>query len=219
MSNEKLYEATCIARDQLYGSLGKVGSDVIAHAINPAFMGGPAWPALRQAFNVIRRNDSIIVASSGLSDPFDDVEQINSGFELEIMAETREDIGNDIPGSWLFKLVYAVSQQAAYSGKIKFYLDQYNVTTMELFAEDSGLEVFQNGDGMVGIMLGVEHPERPKDIEFPGGNIKLVTVKILTTEELDYVVEHRAEGRNKLHSLFKECGSFHFCEHGRESLV
>ena len=40
MSSE-IYEKTNAARDELFGSLGKVDPDVIAHAINPAFMGGP----------------------------------------------------------------------------------------------------------------------------------------------------------------------------------
>ncbi len=217
--NTKLFEATCLERDKLYESLGKVDNDVIAHIINPAFMGGPAWPALRQAFSVIRRDDSIIIASNGLSDPFDDLEEVNSGFEVEIIAETKSNIDCDIMDSWLFRLVYSVSQQAAQSGQFKTFIDTHNVITMELFAEDDGLEMFQNSNGIVGVMFGVEHPKRPKNIVFPGGNITLVTVQVLTPKELEYVVEHRAEGRNTLHQLFKESGIYHFCDPNRKSLI
>ncbi len=212
MNFDHLYEETNVARKKLFESLGRLDSDVIAHGINPSFMGGPSWPATRQAFSIIRKDGSIIIASTGLSDPFEDATDRNSGFELEMIAETKSDIGDDITSSWLFKLVYYMSQQAACNGKLKYYLEQYNVTTMELTASDAGLEDFQDEKGMVGVMLGVEHPELPKHIVFPGGNIILVTIKILTPEELKYVVEFRAEGRNKLHRLFQESETYHFCE-------
>ncbi len=139
--------------------------------------------------------------------------------ELEMMAETKSNIGENIPSSWLFKLVYYMSQQAACSGQLKYYLEQYGVTTMELIASEAGLEQFQNEQGMVGVMLGVEHPDLPKKVKFPGGNIILTTIKILTPEELKYVVEYRAEGRNTLHNLFKQTQTYHFCEPNRRSLI
>ena len=52
--NTETYDQTNQARDKLFSSLGEVDSDVIGHMINPAFMGGPQWPSLRQAFSVIR---------------------------------------------------------------------------------------------------------------------------------------------------------------------
>lgn len=126
MSTE-IYDQTNEAREKLFSSLGQVDPDVIAHIINPAFMGGPRWPALRQAFSVIRTNTSIKVVSNGLSDPFDDVVEPNNGFRLEVVAETKEKVGADISGSWLFKLVYAVSQQAAHSGQLASFVAQLTV--------------------------------------------------------------------------------------------
>ena len=74
-SAEKVLEASYHARDVCWQQLGTVDPDVLGHIINPAFMGGPRWPALRQAFRVVRRpNGNVIIASDGLSDPFDDVE-------------------------------------------------------------------------------------------------------------------------------------------------
>ncbi|MCP3037566.1 hypothetical protein K6X10_20445 [Xanthomonas euvesicatoria pv. allii] len=218
MSSE-IYEKTNAARDELFGSLGKVDPDVIAHAINPAFMGGPSWPALRQAFSVIRTSNSIRVASNGLSDPFDDVEEPNNGYRLEILAETKEKLTGDIAGSWLFKLVYALSQQAACSGQIADFIERHGVITMELFAQDCGLEDFQNEHGMVGVMIGVEHPELPKKIQFPAEDVFLAAVQILKPDELAYVAEKRAEGRNHLHSLMKSSGQYHFVSPGRGSLL
>ena len=216
---DNLYEATCSAREKLYSSIGEVEPDVIAHIINPAFMGGPAWPALRQAFSVIHREGSTLVISNGLADPFDDVEEKNSGFEIEVFAETKEPIEGSILESDLFKLVYATAQQAAHSGQMAEFVQQYGVITMELYADDCGLHQYQNENGMVGIMIGIEHPDISKSVEFPGGKVILASVQVLTPAELDYVVEHRAEGRNQMHQKFKEAGIFHYLARNRSSLI
>ena len=216
---EKLFEATCDTRDKLYASLGEVEPDVIAHIINPAFMGGPAWPALRQAFSIIHRGNSTMVISNGLADPFDDEEAVNSGFNIEIYAETKQQIEKEVQESDVFKLVYATAQQAAHSGQMAQFVEQYDVITMELYADDCGLHEYQNENGMVGIMIGIEHPDVEKSVEFPGGNVILASVQILSPAELEYVVEHRAEGRNQLHEKFKEAGVFHYLEKGRSTLI
>jgi len=66
----QMLATACAARDAFYASLGSMDSDVLTPLINPAFSGGPRWPSLRQAWRVIRKPDSIIIASDGLSDPF-----------------------------------------------------------------------------------------------------------------------------------------------------
>ena len=214
-----LYEQTLEARDKLYSTFGKGDSDVLAPIVNPAFQGGAMWPALRQAFNIIRRDNSTIIISNGLSDPFDDYEEKNSGFEIEVMAETKQKIEDDISSSWLAKLVYRVSQEVAHNNQIKDFVEQYNVVTMEFFASDFGLEDYENEYGMIGVMFGIEHPERVKYYNFPGAKILIMTVKILTPDELDYAVEHRAEGRNKLHKLFKDTKQYHFNDLNRKSVL
>jgi hypothetical protein len=217
--SQNLFDETCKARDEFYSSVGNVEPDVVAHVINPAFMGGPAWPALRQAFSIIHRGDNTIVISNGLSDPFDDVEKPNTGFGIEIYAETKERIEGNITESSLFKLVHATAQQAAHSGQMADFVRQHGVITMELYADDCGLHQYQNENGMVGIMIGVEHPDVPKKFDFPGGEVILAAVQVLTPEELSYVAEARAEGRNNLHEKLKATGIYHFLSPDRRSLI
>ena len=71
--NAALCDASHKARQACWSIVGQVDSDVLSHIINPTFMGGPRWPALRQAFAVIRRPETqtVVLASDGLSDPFD----------------------------------------------------------------------------------------------------------------------------------------------------
>ncbi|UTF60904.1 suppressor of fused domain protein [Gilvimarinus sp. DA14] len=218
MSTE-VYDQTNEVRDTLFSSLGNVDPDVIGHMINPAFMGGPQWPSLRQAFSIIRTNKSIKVASNGLSDPFEDMAEPNNGFRLEVIAETAEKLEADIYNTWLFKLVYAISQQAAHSSQIADFVATHGVITMELYAEDCGLEEFQNKNGMVGVILGVESPDMPKTVNFPAEEITLVTVQILTPDELDYVAEKRAEGRKHIHELLQKKGVYHRIELNRKSVL
>lgn len=68
------------------------------------------------------------------------MQEPNTGFGMEIYSETKEDIKGSISDSSLFKLVYATAQQAASSGQIANFLLKYNVITMELYADDCGLQ-------------------------------------------------------------------------------
>ncbi len=90
---------TNIARDELFHLLGEVDSDVISYMLNPSFMDGPKWPALRQTLSIIRIKDCVSMVSNGLSNPFDDSDSPNNGFKLEIIAETKEDIRGDVSSS------------------------------------------------------------------------------------------------------------------------
>lgn len=218
MTNE-FYEQTLSSRDQLFNSLGDVDPDVIGHLINPALMGGPRWPSLRQAFSVIRDKGSIKIASNGLSDPFDDIDEPNNGFRLEVLAETSDDIGNDLSNSWLFKLVYAISQQAAHNGQLADLINEYGVLSMELYAEDCGLQEFQNEKGMVGVMLGVENPKIPKRTQFPAEEIVILTIQLLTPDELEYVAEKGAEGRKHIHDLLGAKEIYNTISANRPSLL
>lgn len=218
MTDERL-AAACAARDAFYASVGDVDPDVIAHAINPAFMGGPRWPALRQAFSVIRRGANTIVASNGLADPFDDVAAPNTGFGIEVYAEMPVPAGVDIARSDLFRLVYATAQEAACSGRMAEFVRAHGVIAMEFVADRCGLHAYQNDAGAVGIMIGVTHPLVPKVVEFPGGEVLFAAVQILTPDELACVVERRAEGRQHVHARLHAAGIHHVLTPGRPSMI
>ena len=71
---EDLLDRTAAARKETWQELGTSEPLVLNDTVNPALMGGPKWPALRQAFRVVRRRTGgVILASDGLSDPFDDI--------------------------------------------------------------------------------------------------------------------------------------------------
>jgi hypothetical protein len=210
MSQERL-EATCSAREAYFQKLGEVSSDVWFHLINPTFMGGPSWPALRQGWRSIRQGKHTIITSDGLSDPFDDDLTPNIGFGIEILGE-------DLRASWLFHLVYQVSQNAANHGGFRQTIEKYKIFTMEI-ASDGYMDDHQNEQGRVGLLLGLSDPELPVEAELPGGILRVISAKLLTVPELAYVAEHKQKGREHLCSLFEGDGSYHRSSLKRNSVI
>jgi hypothetical protein len=216
---QHLMDDAAHARDSLYASFGDVDPHVIAPMINPAFSGGPAWPALRQAFSVIRRDNHTLVISNGLTDPFAGETKPNVGFGIELYAETTDLIEGDISHSRLFQLVYAVALQAAYFRNMAELINQYGVITLELPAEECGYPEYQNDNGKVGVMIGIKSPDLPECVTFPGGDVFLASIQVLTPNELAYVAAFGAEGRLALAQHFNDSGLHHFVMEQRNSLV
>lgn len=72
MDYEEHFDQSVELKNAFWNKIGTIESDVLTHIINPAFMGGPAWPSLRQAFMKIDTSEGTIIASDGLSDPYSD---------------------------------------------------------------------------------------------------------------------------------------------------
>jgi hypothetical protein len=219
---EHALERTIEARKRFWQKVGQLDPDVLSFLINPAFTGGPYWPAMRQAFCKINTENTVILASDGLSDPFDDEEEANQGFQLECYIET-EDISletdiSEVSRTWVFQLLYQIAQNMAAHGGVKKLLDQYGVLSMEVYNVDVP-DQWVNEEGRVGLLLGIESPGIPSVIRLPFGETRLVSIKLLTLRELDFVLEHGTEGRWKLVELFQKQGSFHRSSLNRESVV
>ena len=199
----KMLANACAARDAFYASLGAVDSDVLAPLVNPSFMGGPRWPSLRQAWRVIRRPDSIIIASDGLSDPFEDDDDIFEplGHLVEVCVEAPLSSFNDgdIAGSWLFDLVYQLSQNVADHGSIDLLIERHGSVSMalDLQAPPDGLE---DENEQVGVLLDATAPGIPAAFDTPYGPVMMLTATVLQPAELAYIgdAENRAEARAAL---------------------
>jgi len=196
------------ARDGYARSLGDMSPDVLAPLVNPSFMGGPEWPDLRQAWRVIRNGNRTIVMSDGLADPFSDEPEPNAGFELEVLAETEDPMPEAVQSTWLFNLVYQISQQCADHGGIREIIDRLGVVSMEL-PEAGSLQPAANADGAVGVLLGLPSPDFPTEFAVPVGTVRIVTAKVLWPSELDYVVAEGKAGREELARRFAADGSRH----------
>ncbi|WP_194893020.1 hypothetical protein [Catenulispora pinisilvae] len=202
--DESLTSETYEAIASAWNSWGRLDSDVIAHLINPAFLGGPAWPALRQAHTITRRDDALLVASSGLADPtaWDDAEPTN-GFGIEVYGISPDvPVGlgtTDVAVSWLGELVQAVSNQVAHFGfRVPQMLDTYGLITLAL----PGLELpdaagdYLDDDDAPVVMLGLTDAEVPASVPGPLSPIGLVNVKLLTVAEGRFCVNNTIGDEN-----------------------
>ena len=217
---QRMIEEAFAARGAFYARLGDVHPDVIAPMINPSFMGGPRWPAMRQAWRVVRRPGSTIVASDGLSDPFDD-DLTPLGFRVEVCAESAESFSDtgEVIRSWLCSLVRQVSQLAA-QGRLYDALERYGILST-IVQGDGAPEKALNEQGMVGVIIGFPTPEIPPEIELPEGKVRLLVLKTLFPSELAYLESHEdmAAARQTLVARLLEQPGAHLCGFDREPVA
>jgi hypothetical protein len=199
----QMLATACAARDAFYATLGAVDADVLAPLVNPAFMGGPRWPSLRQAWRVIRRNDSILIASDGLSDPFEDDDDVfvPRGHLLEVCIEAPLSVfnGDPLQASWLFDLIYQVSQNVADHGSIDLLVQRHGSVSMVLDLQDApkGLE---DENEQVGVLLAQGASTIAPSFDTPYGEVMLLTLTALQPAERAYIseAEDKAQARRDL---------------------
>jgi hypothetical protein len=196
------------ARDQFARSLGDVDPDVLTPIINPEFMDGPAWPDLRQAWRVIRRDGSTIILSDGLSDPFPEVAEPNTGFGLEVLVESSDAMPEQLQMSWLFDLAYQVSQQCADHGGIRDMVERFGVVSLEL-PMNHELPDMLNDHHMAGVLLGIVPPDLPPEFTTPSGSVRIITAKLLWLSELQHIITGGKGARQNLADQFRQDGSYH----------
>lgn len=207
---EEHFENSCKLRNEYWEAIGALDPDVIAHLINPAFMGGPKWPSLRQAFVTVRQPERTIIASDGLSDPYDDMETNTSnapynGLGLEVYV-AAEPITGQVNTTWEFQLLYQAAQLMANHGNVVGLLDEMTYITTEFYDVDVPKE-FVNADGRVGAILGLPDENIPATVQLTLEPVKIVNVKLLTLAELNYVTTYGEEGRMKLAELLLQQGN------------
>ncbi|MGR3885699.1 suppressor of fused domain protein [Pseudomonas sp. 1152_12] len=222
--------------DRHWQAVGTVERDVLTYIISPSFTGGPHWPSTRQAYRVVRRGGAIILATEGLSDPFDDAEGLGNGFEMELFLETA-DIPNDARGelgdvdplrrSWAFELIEHVAKTVANAGGITHQLDNHGVLSLELpgFSLSHQMseqvpKLFVTDDDAVGVLLGGPEPDFPIRLEdMPLSPVRLVPVVLITASELEYVRSGGRAAREDLVERLKAAGVGHTSSLYRASVV
>ncbi|ALM82947.1 hypothetical protein [Bordetella sp. N] len=184
----RLLESTAAARAACYGLLGNVAPDVLAPLLNPGLTGGPAWPSLRQAWNVVQRQDSTLLISNGLSDPFDPPRSIEGllGYGVEVYAEVRGHPMQDLARSWLFDLIYQVSQNVAHHGQFGALIARHGVVSMLL--EVKGLPAeWLSPEGMAGLLIGLPAVSVPAGFSTAQGTVRLLPVTLLHPREVAFL--------------------------------
>lgn len=214
-SADEARRATHAALDRHWQSVGSVEKDVLGYFLSPSFTGGPAWPSTRQAYRVVRRGERILLASDGLSDPFDDAEGFGNGFEMELFVETADiaPAHRGTPGdvstlsdSWAFELLEHVAQIVADAGGITAQLEQYGALSMELPGVSQSRAIgaalpalFVTEDDALGVLLGAPKPDFNDVLDdMPLSPVRLVPIVVLTAAELEFVRAGGGQARAEL---------------------
>lgn len=220
----QMLATACAARDAFYATLGELDADVLAPLVNPAFMGGPRWPSLRQAWRVIRRADSILIASDGLSDPFEDDDDVfvPRGHLLEVCIEAPLSAfdGGAVQASWLFDVIYQVSQNVADHGSIDLLVQRHGSVSMALEVQDApnGLE---DENGQVGVLLAQGTATIPPSLATPYGAVMLFTATVLQPAEMAHIGEaaDKAQSRRDLAAALAASPTGHWSVASRPAVI
>lgn len=224
MNYEEHFKNSCENRENYWKGIGKLFPDVVGNMINPSFMGGPRWPSLRQAHIGVQINNGTIIATDGLSDPYDDYDKNPEnqsyngiGIELYTIAESKYNNIQEIIDSWEFKILRQVSNMAASNPNISYTLNDYKYISSTV----GGIELpndFLGENGEVGILLGLKTNEVLDKIKLSIEEISLVNVAILTKKELDYIMQNGAKGRVEIAEKLTEKDYYRLSK-DRESVI
>lgn len=229
-------QASSECLDRHWRSVGSVEQDVLGHVISPSFLGGPDWPSTRQAYRIVRRGDSVIIATDGLSDPFDGAPELGNGFEMELFLETgdlaegtRGDVGDVTPlmRSWAFDVMRTVAGTVADAGGITHQLEDYGVLSVELPGASEAPHLidqiptrFVTEDDCVGVLVGGPAPDFATRLEdMPLSPVTLVPVVLITAAELEHVRMGGRKAREALVQQLTAAGHGHRSRLDRPDLV
>lgn len=233
---ERAFQATVRVRNRYWAAIGDVESNVIAYTASPSLTGdGPDWPTLRQAYMVIRRDRSVILATDGMSDPFTILEGEGNGFGMELFIETS-DIPAELAGekgrlgpiwqSWAYALLKDVADMVAEAGGYVPRLDRHGVLSMEFSgvraswaASGQVPDRFITADDSIGALVGEPEPDFPTRIDdMPLSPVRMVPVVPITAAELEYVRQGGADARRELAARLAASPSRHRGDLNRPSL-
>lgn len=213
---DRILQQSIKSREEFWKTVGELDNYVLTHLINPMFLGGVSWPANRQGFLRIIKENSVVFASDGLSDPFypsgeEEIQPYN-GYSLEFYLECddpslRGEL-DEVKNHWAFDLIYQISQNAASSGNMLAHLEKYSVLSME-FTDIKSPKGYLTENGVTDVLLGVVSPEIKTAIDLPLESVRLVSIILLTPEQLDYVYQYGSDARLNLSEEFKKAGTHH----------
>jgi hypothetical protein len=207
------FEKSSFLRTQALSAFGEIEPQILTPVLDEITRAGPQWPASPQSFRVVRRNfphggRATLLASDGLSAPFAHDESGRNGFGLECFAATEDPLDR-VMGSWLWDLVWQVSQLAAKRGDLAYLLNELGLLSTELLdvnLPSFARPTFLSETGSVGVLLGLTPNPLPKTLPGPRGPIHMVSIKLLTVDETAHVASLGESGRNNLAQLFSGQG-------------
>lgn len=209
----ELWDQAHHARAAVWRGLGTMSDDFYI----PPVVGGP-WPAKSQHWIALRRPDGhMLIVTDGLSDPYSDIlDRPTAGFGLELAIETPEPLG-EVWKSWPVHLLERVAYEVAELEKLRVTLSK---GTLSMEVDGVGLpETLVTPEGRVAVLIGMETDSLPSRFMLPGGEVRLLTVKVLMPAELQWLLRQGKGAAAELIRRFNEAGEGHLSRSWRQPVV
>ncbi|MGI9372092.1 MAG: hypothetical protein ACR2OJ_06315 [Hyphomicrobiales bacterium] len=209
------------ARDAYWDTIGASDPDVLTYVINPMFQGAPAWPNVRQTYRLVRTENTLIIASDGLSDPYPDEEKNaeHCGFGMEVFIEIPglQSVPQErIRQSWAFAAVEMFAQNVANFGGIIPQLTSQAILSMELPLRRAP-KGWMKENGGLGALIGMPVDARSTEISgIEPTPILVVPLTLLRPSEVDECGERGAQAREEIAQKLIANGSGHLTDVARE---
>ena len=222
--DDPAYQQTHDALQSYWEKVGQVDPIVISYIVNPMFLGSSPWPGGKQVFRIIRAAESLIIASDGLSAPFEEDKNIlQNGFQMEVFIEIKGQQAmelDDIKSSAAFALIEEAARQVADWGGISEILDEFHLASSEIpVSSDAIPERFLTSDGRVGVIFGMVAEGRPKIVpNTPLSPVRMVPVTVLLPSEVQEAADG-TEQRDRIAKRLIDAGYRHFSCFERDGVV
>jgi hypothetical protein len=213
-----LSHAIAEARLAFFRTLGKPDEQIWSPTAVPNTPGGPKWPR-RPAWRRIRVANQTIISSSGLTDPFDQADEPNIGFAVEVAVATIDEIPQQLHPSWLMDLTVAVSNQAAIEGRFYLRADKFGVFLFGAPRAPASYGPWLDRTGTLGFLVGVPIPDISRTMKLPLGNAMFLMAKLLTPAEYEFIATYGLAAAESVIERFGKDQTYHLSSLHRKSVV
>ena len=217
---EGLQQASAKARNDYWGTVGKI--DHVSHQLLASrfIPGRPLWPSLRETFLIIHRDDTTLIATDGLSDPDGDKFQGRNGHGLELFVEAPAiDLSPPNGTTYLAILTQVALNIASAGGQILQDWKKYQLLSMEVPAQRKGLRLV-NSAGYHVVLLGLPgFDAAPEITNMPLSPVKTMAMTIVHPNDFDKVRGDGAVGRARLGKALYNSGHGHVSDLGRTPVL
>lgn len=189
---------------------------------------GSMWPGGHEAYRLIHRGSAILLATDGLSDPFDENATAN-GFEIELFIEgPGEGEPSQVAGDgWMLEVLRRVAAIVVEEGGILRPLERHGPIPLELTGVSRSAAIaarlpahFLTADDVLGVLIGGPAPDFTTQIDgMPLSPVRIVPVVLLTAAELGEIRAGDSETRDAVVGRLIESGAGHRSDLQRESIV
>lgn len=224
-ANVAAQRATYAARDLYWSNLGETDPELLQVPVPSDSPMAANWPDADPTFRLVRTENSLIIATEGLSDPFRPgrgAEDAN-GFGLELFIEVIgwQTLSLDrVEASWALSALTHVAQIAAKMGCLAAALEKHGRMTVELPRSAAPKKWREAGASIhPGAVLGMPVPPGRNQIGgMPLSPVRAIAVTLIFPEELDDCLQGGSAARATLADDLMTTGQGHFSNPQRFSL-